>query len=154
MSEKRSTNLLALRCFIVEYWLVVRKSSLYWWSLCEFFGAPGNNYFCRVSPVTLCHALSRLPINVNVRSEQFPVVHLYNLLTFNTIHTVGRDINPPMSALEHSSKRQRMQSSFAPAVDELHLFKRRWAGWTTIESEPVCTPSPFPHHITNSQRHR
>lgn len=38
---------------------------------------------------------------------------------------------------ETSAKRQRAQSPFAPAVKELHNFKRTWPNWCTVESEPV-----------------
>ncbi|KAI5842407.1 hypothetical protein DFP73DRAFT_480047 [Morchella snyderi] len=38
---------------------------------------------------------------------------------------------------ESSTKKQRTQSPFAPAVNELHNFKRTWPNWCTMESEPV-----------------
>lgn len=118
------------------------EASPHWWSGFKAEAPPGNSCFCRVFPVTQGHALSQRPINVT--SEQFPAPHR---LSYNSFHfqyyTYRRaQYQFPMSALKHSSKRQKMQSSFAPAVDELHTFKRRWAGWTTIESEPVCSPHP------------
>lgn len=47
-----------------------KVAPLYWWSLCKSLSAPGNNYFCRVFPVTLCHALSRLPIDIRTISRR------------------------------------------------------------------------------------